>query len=110
MMYEGYMSELKHLHGRDVNAQNRMAWEGVRFHRRDPENPTPAELRLFRAEFELKDARVEGHTAAEEHRLVFQELPRKWQEEVENIGTSVRWFLMTCVHASHASVLSQFAF
>ena len=87
LSYEEYIGELRHLHGCDVNAQNRRAWEGVRFHMRDPENPTAAELRVFKAEFELKAARVEGRTAAEEHRLVFQQLPRRWQEEITRTET-----------------------
>jgi hypothetical protein len=82
LTYESYMRELRFRHGCDVNAQNRSAWESVRFHMRDGEHPTPAELRVFRAEFELKAARVEGKSLAEEHRLVFQQLPRRWQEVI----------------------------
>jgi hypothetical protein len=79
--------ELRRRHSCDTTLQDRWAWENVQFCPKDPARPTLAEWRLFRAEFELLASRVDGRTRDEEHRLIFRQLPRRWQEKVVRAET-----------------------
>ena len=77
-----FVRELRRQHSCDTSLQDRWAWEDVKFRPKDAARPTLAEWKLFQAEFELRGSRVIGKAWGEEHRLIFRQLPRFWQEEV----------------------------
>ena len=77
-----FMQELRRAHSCDTSLQDRQAWENVTFCPKDAARSTLAIWNSFRAEFELKSSRVRDKAFWEEHRLLFRQLPRHWQEKV----------------------------
>ena len=79
MTFQEFWDFLASMYDKDSQAQLRLAWESVKL--------PPGELSLerwltFLREFHLKRDRVEDFTPQEEHKLLFKQLPRDWQQKI----------------------------